>query len=392
MPSAPSSNINIPYSPFLDALTGRPNQEWMLWLMNPHVYAMTISAGLGVTSGGTGLSSIPTNGQLLIGNGTGYTLNTLTAGAGISVANASGSITVANTGVLSFNADSTGLTPATATTGDVTLSGTLNAAHGGTGLTSYSVGDLLVANGAASLTQLPDVATGNVLLSGGVGAVPSYGKVNLTVHVTGTLPATNGGTGQSTYATGDLLYASAANTLSKLAAPASASYLTINGSGVPAWKAPAAGSFYDTTTQSAAAATPTALTINSTSISQNISIGSPTSRVVVGKAGTYSITFSLQLTNTDAAIDQNFCWLRVNGADVANSNSAIDVPGKHAGTDGAAILTVNLFYTFAVNDYFELAWMTTAGTTSVTTLPASLAPAYPAAPGIILTISDNIVV
>jgi len=51
----------------------------------------------GIRAGGTGLSSIPTNGQLLIGNGTNYTLSTLTAGAGISVTNAAGSITVANT-------------------------------------------------------------------------------------------------------------------------------------------------------------------------------------------------------------------------------------------------------------------------------------------------------
>jgi hypothetical protein len=33
----PSSNINIPYSPFLDLATGRPSQEWMMWLMNPSV-------------------------------------------------------------------------------------------------------------------------------------------------------------------------------------------------------------------------------------------------------------------------------------------------------------------------------------------------------------------
>lgn len=393
MPSAPSSNINIPYSPFLDALTGRPNQEWMLWLMNPHVYAMTISAGLGVTSGGTGLSSIPTNGQLLIGNGTGYTLNTLTAGAGISVANASGSITVANTGVLSFNAGSTGLTPIAATTGDVTLSGTLNANHGGTGLTSYSVGDLLVASGDSTLTQLSDVAVGNVLLSGGVGVVPNYGKVNLTVHVTGTLPATNGGTGQNTYATGDMLYASAANTLSKIAAPANASYLTINGSGVPAWKYPAAGAFYDSTTHSAAANTPTVLTLNNTQFSQQVAIGAPTSRVVISKAGTYSITFSVQLTNSSASIDTNYVWLRVNGTDATASNSAIDVNAKHAGIDGANILCVNLFYTFNAGDYFELVWMTLGGTTTLTNIPASAGPpAYPSAPSIILTVSDNITV
>lgn len=50
------------------------------------------------SAGGTGLTAAPTNGQLLIGNGSGYTLATLTAGSGISVTNGAGSITVANSG------------------------------------------------------------------------------------------------------------------------------------------------------------------------------------------------------------------------------------------------------------------------------------------------------
>lgn len=51
-----------------------------------------------VSAGGTGLTSTPSNGQLPIGNGTGYTLATVTAGTGISITNGSGSITVAASG------------------------------------------------------------------------------------------------------------------------------------------------------------------------------------------------------------------------------------------------------------------------------------------------------
>jgi hypothetical protein len=47
------------------------------------------------TTGGTGISSAPTNGQLLVGNGSGYTLATITAASGISVTNGTGSITIA---------------------------------------------------------------------------------------------------------------------------------------------------------------------------------------------------------------------------------------------------------------------------------------------------------
>jgi hypothetical protein len=61
--------------------------------------ASNISAGtLGVAYGGTGLTSTPANGALDIGNGTGFTRSTLTAGSGISITNASGSITIAATG------------------------------------------------------------------------------------------------------------------------------------------------------------------------------------------------------------------------------------------------------------------------------------------------------
>lgn len=60
--------------------------------------AVTVAGTLAVGSGGTGLSSTPVNGALDIGNGTGFTRTTLTAGSGISVTNGSGSITIAATG------------------------------------------------------------------------------------------------------------------------------------------------------------------------------------------------------------------------------------------------------------------------------------------------------
>ncbi len=196
--AAPNANINIPYSPFLDDNTGRPSQAWLQWLMNPSVISISTGSAIAVTSGGTGLTTIPTNGQLLIGNGTGYTLNTLGHGAGISVTNGSGTISIANTGVLSFSTGTTGLTPSAATTGAVTLAGTLIAVNGGTGFSSYAVGDLLYANTTTTLAKLADVATGNALISGGVGVAPSWGKIGLTTHVSGILPVANGGTGVAT--------------------------------------------------------------------------------------------------------------------------------------------------------------------------------------------------
>ena len=58
----------------------------------------TLANALPVASGGTGLTSTPSNGALDIGNGTGFTRTTLTAGSGITVTNAAGAITIASSG------------------------------------------------------------------------------------------------------------------------------------------------------------------------------------------------------------------------------------------------------------------------------------------------------
>lgn len=63
--------------------------------------AASITAGwtgtLGISRGGTALSTTPTNGQILIGNGVNYTLATLAAGGGITVTNSAGAINIAMT-------------------------------------------------------------------------------------------------------------------------------------------------------------------------------------------------------------------------------------------------------------------------------------------------------
>ena len=92
------------------------------------------------------------------------------------------------TGVGTFLATPSGANLASA------LTTALPASKGGTGQTSYTTGDILYASGASALSKLAGVATGNALISGGVGTAPSWGKVGLTTHVSGILPVANGGT------------------------------------------------------------------------------------------------------------------------------------------------------------------------------------------------------
>ena len=57
-----------------------------------------ISGVLPVAKGGTNLATIPTNGQLLIGNGTGYTVASLTAGSNVTITPGAGTISIAAAG------------------------------------------------------------------------------------------------------------------------------------------------------------------------------------------------------------------------------------------------------------------------------------------------------
>lgn len=59
---------------------------------------LTLTTDLSVANGGTGLGTVPSNGQILIGNGSGYTLATLTQGSGITITNGAGTITISASG------------------------------------------------------------------------------------------------------------------------------------------------------------------------------------------------------------------------------------------------------------------------------------------------------
>lgn len=66
---------------------------------------------LGPAGGGLGITTVPTNGQIPIGNGTNYTAATLSAGSNISITNAAGSITIAaSTGAITYTDQATNFT------------------------------------------------------------------------------------------------------------------------------------------------------------------------------------------------------------------------------------------------------------------------------------------
>lgn len=150
------------------------------------------------------------------------------------------------------------------------------------------------------------------------------------------------------------------------------------------------GSFYDTTTQTAAANTPTAITFNTAGTTNNTAIGTPTSRIVFSADGITTVTFSIQFTNSSASDDNVYVWLRKNGADVPFTASVVTVPKKHGSDDGSAVMTVNFHENYGAGDYLELYWLTVAGVSSISTIAATTSPAKPASPGVVLTVSQII--
>lgn len=180
----------------------------------------TLTAGtwnastIGVGYGGTGLTATPTNGQLPIGNGSGYTLATLTAGTNVSISNTAGGITISATPAaggtvqsVDVSGGTTGLTftggPVTVT-GTITMGGTLGVANGGTGaltLTGYVKGNGTSAMTASStipntdITGLGTMSTQNsssVAITGGAIDGTTIGATTASSGKFTTVTATSG--------------------------------------------------------------------------------------------------------------------------------------------------------------------------------------------------------
>lgn len=136
---------------------------------------------LPTTRGGTGVTSA-SNGQLLIGNGSGFSAATLTAGSGVTITNGSGSIQVAFSGPgtgsvtsVDVSGGTTGLTtsggPITSS-GSITLAGTLAVANGGTGQTTYTNGQLLIGNTTGNTLTKSTLTSGyGISITNGTGSI-----------------------------------------------------------------------------------------------------------------------------------------------------------------------------------------------------------------------------
>ena len=148
------------------------------------------------------------------------------------------------------------------------------------------------------------------------------------------------------------------------------------------------GSFWDETSQVAALAN-TAYSIKLRQVdtaSRGTKIISDT-RLTIDHPGIYSITFSIQFSNTDSSIHDTNVWLRKNGVDVPASDSRFSIIARHGSVDGNVIGCVNFVLGLTTNDYVELIWATSNVAAYIHAEAAQTSPfAHPSVPGIICTV------
>ena len=146
------------------------------------------------------------------------------------------------------------------------------------------------------------------------------------------------------------------------------------------------GSFYDMTDQALASTTAAqVIAIGTTAESNGVSITSG-NRVTFAHAGTYSLTFSIQITNLSSAVAKAVFWVRKNGVNYPDSTTELDLaPRKSSTVPNRQVITINYVATAAAGDYVQVVWAGDSTLLKVESLPAGASPVYPAVPSIILT-------
>ena len=148
------------------------------------------------------------------------------------------------------------------------------------------------------------------------------------------------------------------------------------------------GAFQDSTDQVAANTTTAyAVTFNTTDFSNGVTVASG-SRITVADAGIWNLQFSIQFTNTTNASQDVDVWFRVNGTNVANSNSRFGfAPRKGVGDPYHIIAAMNYFVSLNATNYVEIMWRPTDVGVSIEQYAAGTSPTRPAVPSAIVTMS-----
>jgi len=148
------------------------------------------------------------------------------------------------------------------------------------------------------------------------------------------------------------------------------------------------GSFFSTQTQTAASANtayPIRLENTDTDITNGFTVNSGTngvSRITANADGAYNLAFSAQINKTtggEASID---IWIRIDGVNVANSNTRVTIKANA----NYMVAAWNFFVKLNEGQYVELMWATTD--TNARFLYEAAGSPHPATPSVIATINQ----
>ena len=125
--------------------------------------------------------------------------------------------------------------------------------------------------------------------------------------------------------------------------------------------------------------TATTIPLDSTSSSEDIALGTPTSRVVFADAGIYMLSFSAQLTSSNASVKTVWFWPRVNGVDAQGSTIKVSIKENNTTT----VLSRTQIFNVLAGDYLEIMWASSDLAVKLQAVPATAF--APSTPSVVLT-------
>lgn len=287
------------------------------------------------------------------------------------------------------------------------LTGVLGTTHGGTGLSSYTLGDIIYASASNTLSKLAgNTTTTNKFLrqqgTGSASAAPEWDVIDpsdintqygafhydYTTTLSGditnnqtTIPVVST-TGFS--ATGSIIIENevitytgiTSNSFTGCTRGAAGSSNSAHSSGAGVGGAQVTGTL-----------TPTTVQINTVDLSNGVTLDTSTNEISFAVGGTYNIQYSAQLFNATATQSLANIWFDLDGGDVASSASWGTIPArKNPSTPGSNIMTVNLFLTVTSSSKVRLRWLSDDGHAVLATYPQGTG--YPSAPAVIVTVNQ----
>jgi hypothetical protein len=148
------------------------------------------------------------------------------------------------------------------------------------------------------------------------------------------------------------------------------------------------GAWSDSTDQTGNISAGTAITYNTQDVSDGVTLVSG-SQITVPNTGIYDLQFSAQLKNVDNTQHEVVIWFKVNGSDLANSATIVTVPArKTSNIFGYMVAAWNIFLDLNSADYVQIFWLPSSTQVTLEHLPASVTPAYPAIPSIIVSVQQ----